>query len=590
MAYDRRARLGEFPLGQIILAWLAVSAILFLTGLPSLLKGQFPDPDDVLRLVQVRDLLAGQAWFDPMQYRIDPPGGTAMHWSRLVDTPLAAVIMLFTPLVGQANAEQVALIALPIITFGLAAAVIGRLAWRLLGTRVAIFAVLACGFLPALLFQFRPMRIDHHGWQIFSVAVALWAISWRDARKGGWLAGIAMAFGLSISLEILPMAGAFGAILFVRWWLDHAQRGWLVAYMQALSGGLLLFYLATRGPSAWTQYCDSISPAHLGFFLVAALGTWIIAKTTKLRGFGLVLLFSLVGAAALATYALSSPDCLRTPFAALDPAVDAFWYRRVLEGQPFWVQAAAVVVPALIQMSAAVGASIAIRAQSMGWMRVWWTEYLALLLASIVLALLVARSLALASIIAAIPLGWLATRLLERVRMEKAVAARIASVLILIMLLVPMTPVTLWQNLAPDTQVEGKPARSVDEARCVIREQAGLLGKLPKGTVFATLDSGPSILLESHHGVVATGHHRANEAMADVINGFTKPADEARPIIASRGADYVALCSDLVEASMFAALAPDGLGADLVAGNPPEWLEPVDLGGPEEFLVYRVVD
>lgn len=590
MDYDRRARLGEFPKGEIFLAWFAVGAILFLTGLTSLLKGQFPDPDDVLRLVQVRDLLGGQAWFDPMQYRIDPPAGTAMHWSRLVDLPLAAVILLFTPLVGQANAEMVALIVLPLFVFGLTAVVIGRLTWRLLGSRVAVFAALACGFLPALLFQFRPMRIDHHGWQIFSVAVALWAISWRDARKGGWVAGIAMAFGLSISLEILPMAGAFGAILFVRWFFDHGQRGWLVAYMQALSGGLLLFYLATRGPRAWTQYCDSISPAHLGFFLVAALGTWVLAKTTRLRGLGLVLLFALVGAAALATFTISSPDCLRTPFAALDPAVDTFWYRRVLEGQPFWVQSAAVVVPALIQMTAAVGATIAIRAQSMGWMRVWWTEYLALLLAAIVLAMLVARSLALASIIAAIPLGWLATRLLERVRMEKAVAARIASVLILVMLLVPMTPVTLWQNLAPKTQVAGQPARSVDEAACVIREQAGLLGKLPRGTVFATLDIGPSILMESHHGVVATGHHRANEAMADVINGFTLPANQARALIDAHDAEYVALCSDLVEASMFSAMAPDGLGAQLVEGNPPDWLEPIDLGGPKEFLVYRVRD
>ena len=590
MPYERRARTGEFPALQMFLAWAAVSLILFLAGFGRLLQGQFPDPDDVLRLVQVRDLLAGQGWYDPMQYRIDPPAGTAMHWSRLVDTPLAAVIGGLTPLIGQSAAETVALVAIPLLTFGIAALVIGRLAWRLLGPRAAVFAVLACGFLPALLFQFRPMRVDHHGWQIVSVAIALWAISWRDARKGGWVAGLAMAFGLSISLEILPMTGAFGAILFMRWWLDHGQRQWLVAYMQALSGGLVIFYLIARGPHAWTQYCDAISPAHLGFFLVAAFGTWILSKTTRMRGFGLLLLFALVGAVALAAFAFSSPTCLTTPFAALDPDVDLFWYRRVLEGQPLWVQSAGVVVPALIQMLAAIGATIAIRANSHDWVRRWWTEYLLLLILALVAALLVSRSLGIASIIAAIPLGWLAAHLLDRVRMEKALVARVVSVFALILLLAPMTPVTLSVMMAPGLEQDGKPSASVDEARCVIRDQAERLGALPKGTVFAMLDIGPTILLKSDHSVIATGHHRANEAMADVVHAFTRKPDEARQIMAAHDSDYVALCSDLSEAMLYTTMAPEGLAARLVAGEEPEWLEPIDLGGPEEFLVYRVRD
>lgn len=590
MDYDRRTRQGDFPVGQLLLAWAAVSAILLLAGLARLVQGQFPDPDDVLRLVQVRDLMAGQGWFDPVQYRIDPPAGTAMHWSRLVDLPLLGSIAVLSPLIGQAKAETATLVAIPLLTFGLTALIVGRLAWRTLGARVAIFAVLACGFLPALLFQFRPMRIDHHGWQIFSIALALWAISWRDPRKGGWVAGFAMAFGLSISLEVLPLAGAFGVVLFLRWWLDHAQRGWLVAYMQALSGGLVLLYLATRGPAAWTQYCDAVSPAHLFFFLVAALGSWILSRTTRLRGFGLVVLFSAVGIAALAVFAISSPGCLATPFAALDPAVETFWYRRVLEGQPLWLQPADTLLPAAVQMLAAIGATIAIRARSLDWVRRWWSEYLLLLILGSLGALLVARSLGLASIIAAIPLGWLAVRLLDRVRREKAVFARIAAVLALVLLLAPTAPFLVFDLVSPRTDEGTGPSNSVVESRCVIREQAVRLNALPRGTVFAMLDIGPSILLHSDHGVVATGHHRANEAMADVIEAFTEEPEKARKVMADRGADYVAFCDDLSEAMLYAEAAPDGLTARLIEGETPDWLEPIDLGGPQEFRVYRVRD
>ena len=47
------------------------------------------DNDSLLRIVQVRDLIAGQGWFDLTQYRMGLDGGFVMHWSRIVDAPIA---------------------------------------------------------------------------------------------------------------------------------------------------------------------------------------------------------------------------------------------------------------------------------------------------------------------------------------------------------------------------------------------------------------------------------------------------------------------------------------------------------------------
>ncbi|HLW92521.1 MAG TPA: hypothetical protein VKS78_14645, partial [Roseiarcus sp.] len=49
--------------------------------------GDFANTDDAMRMVEVRDWLAGQAWFDLHQYRLDPPGGVFMHWTRVLDVP-----------------------------------------------------------------------------------------------------------------------------------------------------------------------------------------------------------------------------------------------------------------------------------------------------------------------------------------------------------------------------------------------------------------------------------------------------------------------------------------------------------------------
>src|SRR4051812_15147414 len=70
------------------------------------------DNDSMLRLVEIRDLIGGQGWFDLHQYRMGAQGGFVMHWSRLVDATIAAIILAVTALTGKlATGETFALLA-----------------------------------------------------------------------------------------------------------------------------------------------------------------------------------------------------------------------------------------------------------------------------------------------------------------------------------------------------------------------------------------------------------------------------------------------------------------------------------------------
>ena len=51
------------------------------------------DTDDNLRMSQVRALLNGQDWYDLRQYKLNPPEGANVHWSRLVDLPIAGIML-----------------------------------------------------------------------------------------------------------------------------------------------------------------------------------------------------------------------------------------------------------------------------------------------------------------------------------------------------------------------------------------------------------------------------------------------------------------------------------------------------------------
>jgi hypothetical protein len=73
------------------------------------------DTDDNLRMMQVRGLLSGQGWFDLRQYRLDPPFGANVHWSRLVDLPIAGIKLALKPFMSGAMAEKVAVAAAPLL-------------------------------------------------------------------------------------------------------------------------------------------------------------------------------------------------------------------------------------------------------------------------------------------------------------------------------------------------------------------------------------------------------------------------------------------------------------------------------------------
>jgi hypothetical protein len=73
----------------VLLFWLGACAWLLYMRWAQINAFALGDTDDNMRIMQVRGLLAGQGWYDLRQYRLNPPWGADIHWSRLVDLPIA---------------------------------------------------------------------------------------------------------------------------------------------------------------------------------------------------------------------------------------------------------------------------------------------------------------------------------------------------------------------------------------------------------------------------------------------------------------------------------------------------------------------
>ena len=67
--------------------WLLVGGLMLADRWGAIHIFALGDTDDNMRMMQVRALLHGQGWFDLRNYRLNPPFGANIHWSRLVDLP-----------------------------------------------------------------------------------------------------------------------------------------------------------------------------------------------------------------------------------------------------------------------------------------------------------------------------------------------------------------------------------------------------------------------------------------------------------------------------------------------------------------------
>jgi len=579
---DHAARL---PLPRIALAWALLCALTLAVGAKNILAGQFPDPDDTLRMVQLRDWLGGQGWFDLTQYRIDPPEGVPMHWSRLVDVPLALVALALQPLLGPAQAQMAAAAVVPLLTLGCLVLAVGWIASRRFDAEIVGFACLACALVPATIAMFQPLRIDHHGWQVVTVVLAAATLFAARPKRGTVVAGLALAAGLSISLEVLPFAAAFAAMLALRWLAEPGKPGPLAPFMTALAGGLLAIFAATRGPGALAPWCDAIAPAHLAFFAVVAGGCAVLGRWDRLSRPALFAGIALAGLLGLAAYAAIAPQCLATPFGDLDPLVRRYWYDNIAEGLPAWRQPPPELLGTLPPLLAAAAALAMLWGGATGEARRQWTAYAWLFAASFAAGLLVWRSMAFAGALAAVPLGWLIVRLLERLRERTAArtagAALAAAVLAVAAALPGLVPAAKAQKAEPEI-------RPVRQSSCELRRHVPRLDRIAPTTIFAPLDIGPALLERSRHATVATSHHRAQAAMRDVITAFMADQASARTIAARHGATLMVICTDLAEPHIYAADAPDGLMAQILRGEAPDWLEPVEIGAPPALRVWRI--
>ena len=547
------------------------------------------DTDDNMRMMQVRGLLHGQGWFDLRQYHLNAPFGANIHWSRLVDLPIAGLILLLRPLIGGAAAERWAVGIAPLLPYLLLLFSVALTVRRLIDPRAYVLALGALVFAGSTNGMFMPERIDHHGWQLALLALSVSAIADPKKVRGGLVLGVSTALSMAIGLEMLIYLAIAGAAMVLFWIDDERERDRLRAYAVSLSAGTGLGFLLFASYANRLAVCDALSPvwlsdALLGGALLFGMA-WLSPADWKRR------LTLAIGAGLIvaAFHAVMWPHCLQR-LEGVSPEVERLWLSHVREARPVYRHGAQIATLILaLPISGAIG-----------WlMMMWWNRVDREKLRRVVAAALPSfaatgllfwqtRTGPAAQMLAVTGAAGLIWLLVPIVWNSRFVLVRIFGVALVVVIGAGAAVPLVIDHIPSKPRTKQEIAIDHANSSCNSMWAYHPIALLPKGTVFTFVDMGPRLITVTYHNSIAGPYHRNGQQIADVMNAFRGSADQAHALIGKYHSDYLLICPNSSTTTIFMSEAPQGFYAQLEAGKVPVWLTPVQLPKDSPFKMWRV--
>ncbi len=629
------------PYPLLPLAVFATLVLLFILSPHSLLRHfALSDTDDYTRLTQVMNWLAGQGWYDLGQPRLSPGDGTVIHWSRLVDLPLAAVALLLKPLFGLRAGFMAAAFVVPIVLLGLILLPLVTSMMRPFVPRARInLAAVMVIFASSVLFNFSPGRVDHHAYQIaingFGFISLIYLVHCPRRWEPAIAAALSFAAGLWIGGEVFPGLTLFGIILGVM----AAWRGGILLSRAALFGGVLALSAIAVLPLArpWGEWerleITWFSGAYVLFAVLLGatlILTWFGGRYVVKRELRLAL-FAALGFMDGALFFLIVPNALAGPYANFELLSAPMVLGHVTEAQPLagffrgsfsdassFGHATVAFLQLLFLPFAGLGVVAWNVLKNKTHRRLSWLLLGAYLLVFLLLSLFwQARVSTHMQLLMLVPVTWFVWRLWDIIARYCEGRARFWAEILAFSILV-LIPIVLLPGMAaskplyPDILLfpasRGKPVCSIDLALAVLNDPEGY-GKRPR-VILSSMNDGPTILFRTQHIVLSAPYNvKSNRDSFDFFNARLN--DQAEGIARRRGVDLVLLCRKISAfytgvnetTRFYADLKTDSDGKlhmlsdkdhptmieRLLHDKAPAWLKRVEIPFDKDYLLYEVV-
>jgi hypothetical protein len=572
----------------VFLIWLLTSIVFIVLRWRGIVGYALPDTDDNMRMAQVRALLNGQGWYDLRQYKLNPPQGFNIHWSRLVDLPIAAIQLIVKPFFGVVIAQKTSAAIAPLLPLGVVLGALALTARRLIAPASFAIAV-GLALLPQdAMRMFWPLRVDHHGWQLAFLTITIAGLADKKSWRGGLTMGLSSAASLAIGLELVPFLVICGAAVVLRW-VEQRDEAWRMrGYGIALGGGCTVGYLVFASYDNAVARCDVLSPVWLSTMVVAGALCVVLSYLRAERWLVRLAAAAFGGALIAAAFAYAWPQCLGRP-EQISPELYKLWFSNVREAKPITKQGwSAALGVAVLPVIGVIGSLWAVwSARRTDRFAVW----LPVALVSMVSALLLfwqmraGPAAQLMAIPGATALAW---AILPRLAWHRLMAVRTLGVIAAV-LVISGAAVTLALPHLPGDKPTAR-TKLINRANFLCPSLAAMkpVAQLPATTIFTFVDLGPRLINVTHHKAVAGPYHRNGDAILDVHHAFGGSPEDARAIMLRHGATLLMTCPNMSEATVHRARHPNGFYGRLAKGERFDWLTPVPMPQGSPLLVWKI--
>jgi len=554
------------------------------------------DNDDMMRLLQIRDLLNGQGWFDLHQYRMGLEEGTLMHWSRIADLPIVILTHFFDIFMPRDTALVWAYSIWPPLTLCFAGIGIWIGARALGGQKSALFAMIIFALTYEGFYRFMPGSIDHHNLQIGLLALTMGlALDPQQRVKHFAWAGLTLGLSLTVGVEVYFFVAVFCAFFAINWLVKgDASSQATGAFGLSFAASVLALFFITVPPARFLSiHCDAFS----FITLIAALGGGLgLALATRLTT-GRSITYRIVALAALGAYALSllvvgGPQCLANPLDSLPQEMRDLWLGNVTETQPAFSKELGQFTSLPFYLGTVLTASI---------VTIWQIRkrqavtqnllLLALLLLGTVLMFYQVRFAIFATLFAIVPLAAWVARIWAS---GKITAKHNIKYLLALFVCVPGTWALPGILLVPeDLKMEEMEAEKNAQAECFDEKVQTALNGLETGRFAQLVNSGTRILHLTDHKILSGNYHRNIDGQMAGYDIFGAAAEDAQALLLQYGVNYIYVCRPQGETTLLVNAMPDGLIAALVNRETPNYLEELDpdlADGQASIYIFRPAD
>jgi hypothetical protein len=539
--------------------------------------------DDVMRLLTVRDWLAGQGWFDVRQYRLMPPEGVSLHWSRYIDAGIAAILVPLMWVFPVDIAEQIAVTVWPTLIMLITLLAIGFGTRRVFGGAAACFAMLCTVIWPVTAdLHSSAGNLDHHNIQFLMMVIMAFAVIWPSRPvAAGTVGGLAGAFSLAVGLESLVFIVGVGMVVLVRASLSATAqaRQMLIAFCLTLGVASTVFWLGQTSPATRMDLmCDQLAPPTLALVAIAmaaSILSVVVAggQARPIRSLGVA------GVVTVAGLALAWPmlaHCLEGPYAQIPPDLQELISSKITEAKPGIAYAISRPAVALVFVTPILSALIF---GGLQWIATHNTPagkrlglLLVLCLIGVPMMLLQMRTVIIAAtvvpmiggaVIAHRASSYLATRDLKD------------GLLALIIALFVISPTTVVLSMGPFLP-EGALVDESPEYDCSSFTSLSILNDVPPAVILPHINFGPALMWATHHGSISAPYHRSTDAFMNGIVPFQMDGEGMKTYVQDTPATHLLLCRGYRYAGDFA--------RGLANGDTVDWLRPVPLSSDAQML------